>query len=111
METVDWSGVALAIAALGTAIAVVINAFKTGKIVKATQGKVLEIDHAVNGKQPGAQSMVSQVDDLHKEIPIPLIPEAVNGAALLPLVKELYADMLERRALERDQRNAQEGTP
>ena len=30
--------------------------------------KVTHIDHAVNGKEPGAQSMVSQVADIHKNV-------------------------------------------
>ena len=94
---IDWTGVSLAIAATGTAVAVIINALKTGKIVKATQEKVLEIDRAVNGKEAGAQSMVSQVDDMHKGDFPPITPEVINGAALLPLVRLLVEDMEERK--------------
>lgn len=79
MEQIDWSGIALAITALGGAAAAIIMAIKTAKTVQ-------KIDHAVNGKQPGDQTMVSQVADLHSDRPVPV---EVNGGALLPLVRYL----------------------
>jgi hypothetical protein len=67
--------------------------------LRNVKGKIIDIDHAVNGKAPGEQSMVSQVEDIHAELP-PKAVEEINGSAIAPLVRELYADMQARRKLE-----------
>ena len=79
-------GLAAVITALATPAVLVILA--------RMNRKVTQIDHAVNGKAIGAQSMVSQVDDMHKGDFPP--DDAINGAALLPLVRMLVADMQKR---------------
>jgi hypothetical protein len=57
-ETMDLIGIAAIITSITTPIVLIYLAF-LGR-------KVTHIDHAVNGKEPGAQSMVSQVDDIHR---------------------------------------------
>jgi hypothetical protein len=52
--------------------------------------KVEQIDTAVNGKPPGGQSMVSQVQDMHDEkFPDQKLPEP----AILPLVTKLASQV------------------
>ena len=56
--------------------------------VRLTAEKVDQIDHAVNGKPPGATTMVSQVQQLHDDkFPSP------NGDAVLPLLRQVAADV------------------
>lgn len=91
-------------AAIITALSVLTTAMAGAFVLiyvalRGVKQKVNSIDHAVNGKDPGEATLVSQVDDLHKEIPIP-VPDEVNGAALLPLVKLLVADMKARQVEE-----------
>ena len=50
-------GVAAVITAISTPIVLI--------VVARINAKVKHIDHAVNGKEPGAQSMVSQVAEIH----------------------------------------------
>ena len=54
----DLTGIAAIITAITGPIALV--------LVAHLNRKVTHIDHAVNGKEPGAQSMVSQVADIHE---------------------------------------------
>jgi uncharacterized protein YoxC len=82
----DLIGVAAVITAITTPVVLVIVAFLSRKVT--------HIDHAVNGKDKGAQTMVSQVDDMHKGDFPPVID--TNGAAVLPLVKLLVEDMNRR---------------
>ena len=77
--SLDWAGIALAITAVGGVIIGVIQAFKVAK-------KVTQIDAAVNGKTPGEQPMVSQVQDLHNAIEPPPPP-----VAILPLVQQIHS--------------------
>jgi hypothetical protein len=56
----DLTGIAAVITAVTGPIALVLIAY--------LNRKVTHIDHAVNGKAPGAQSMVSQVADIHDEV-------------------------------------------
>jgi len=58
--------------------------------VNDTHAMVTQVDAAVNGKPPGATTMVSQVQDLHDET-FPRVDE--NGDALLPLVRRLVVQM------------------
>lgn len=90
MESIDLTGVGtflLGVAAVVSSVA----AWRSGK-------KIAAIDHAVNGKPVGAQSIQSQVSDLHSDRPPPpQIPVEVNGEALLPLVRRLVAYIEEDR--------------
>lgn len=81
-----------ALAALGvllTGAGSIYTAIRTGRTqrtVQATHVTVREIDRAVNGKPPGATTMVSQVQDLHDEqFPAP----QTNGAAILPTLARM----------------------
>ena len=56
----DLTGIAAIITAITTPITLVFIAF--------LNRKVTHIDHAVNGKEPGQQSMVSQVADIHTSV-------------------------------------------
>lgn len=87
---IDLTGVGAVLGGVGTLI-IAAAALRAGKTIKA-------IDTAVNGKPKGAQTIQSQVDDLHSDRPKPpeVTPE-INGDALLPLVRLLVADMNERR--------------
>ena len=68
----DYTGIAALITALAVLIAAcgsIYISIRTTRTVKQTHGMVTQIDRAVNGQPPGGQTMVSQVADLHKEIP------------------------------------------
>ena len=56
-----------------------------------THAMVQQVDAAVNGKPPGATTMVQQVQDLTNQA-FPQ-PEFTNGDALLPLVRRLVIQM------------------
>lgn len=64
----DYSGIALVIAAIGVAISSVVTAIKTAKTVKQIHTQTTAIDNAVNGKIPGAQTIGQDVIDLHDEM-------------------------------------------
>lgn len=66
IATIDYTGIGTALIGLATLVTA-INALR----------KVKQIDHAVNGKAAGAQSMQSQVSDLHDQLPtpVPVLPE------------------------------------
>lgn len=60
--------------------------------------KIRDIDHAVNGKPAGAQSLQSQVSDLHSDRPPPpQLPPELKDAAIRDMLMELVADMHEHR--------------
>lgn len=84
-----------AIANVITALALLVGAYATLK--HKPFKKLQDIDAAVNGKAPGEQSMVSQVDDLHKEIP-PAVPAVPTNGVLIALVRELVEDKRAREA-------------
>lgn len=93
METsIDLNG----LAALLIGFAAVIGSLVSGYTAVRNTRKIRDIDHAVNGKPTGAQTMQSQISDLHNR-PELATPEEIDEAALLPLVKLLVADMRERR--------------
>lgn len=107
----DGIAIAAIIAAVGTSTAAIITSIRANRLVAKevvpalaeTHHMVTQIDAAVNGKAPGASPMVDQVQDLHDQIPTPEPAEpAVNGGALLPLVRLLVADM-QRRAEQEEQ--------
>lgn len=68
MGDIDLLGVAAVITAISTPLALV--------FIAILNRKVTHIDHAVNGKAPGAQSMVSQVADIHEVV----LPDAGSGS-------------------------------
>lgn len=68
-----------------------IAAWRSGK-------KITAIDHAVNGKPAGAQTMQSQVSDIHSDRPAPLRADPeLNDAAIRDMLRELVAESRERR--------------
>lgn len=83
---VDLVGIAAVISALAAAWVSV----RTLRVAKNTAEKIGQIDRAVNGQPPGTKTMVRQVQDLHDQIvPIPLKPEELQEAAMLPLLRRL----------------------
>lgn len=65
--------------------------------VKNTK-RIEAIDHAVNGRPPGSVPMQSQVADLHSDRPKqPSYPAELENAAIRDMLRELVADMHERR--------------
>ncbi len=60
--------------------------------------RIMDIDHAVNGKPPGAMPMQKQVADLHSDRPPPAkYPQELENAAVRDMLRELVADLHERR--------------
>jgi len=78
-------GLAAVIAALSAAYVSVTNTHR----LKQVHRIAWQIDRAVNGKPPGASPMVSQVQRLYDQIPKPIEKEEVNGAAMLPLLRDV----------------------
>lgn len=90
-------------------IAALIGALASGYSTIVNTRKIRDIDHAVNGKGPGAQTMQSQITELHGDReeeeehrdrslpPPPRIPPEINGTDLATLMQLLVADMYERR--------------
>lgn len=97
MEGIDFTG----LGAVLVGVAAVIGAGASAYMAVKNTKKIRDIDHAVNGRPRGAQTMQSQVDDIHSTQPPPLaITEEINGEALLQLVRELVAAERERRRKE-----------
>lgn len=95
MSGVDLSG----LGAVLVGLAAVIGALASGYMTIKNTKKIRDIDHAVNGKPPGAVTMQRQVADLHSDRPPPPhLPEDLNDAAIRQMLKMLVADMYERRA-------------
>lgn len=79
-------------------VALVIGAISSFYMAIKNTKKIRAIDHAVNGRPIGAQTMQSQVDDLHSDRPPPpALPPEFNDAAIRDMLKLLVADMHERR--------------
>ncbi len=93
MESVDFTGVG----AILVGIAAVIGSLASFWMAIKNTKKIRDIDHAVNGKPPGAQSIQSQVTDLHSDRPKPpKLPEEMNDAAIKQMLQLLVADMYDR---------------
>ena len=92
-SSVDWGALATAVAACVAAIGTYFN----GRRGKATHGLVVEVDKAVNGKPPGDQTMVSQVQDLHDD----RTSTPVSGG-IRPMLEQLTADVGALTALASD---------
>ena len=84
---------AFLITAIGGFIAVTVPAFVvlrrelrvTSKVVDATHVLTQHIDHAVNGKPLGAQTLQNQIGKMYeREFPPP-----VNGDGVLPLLRQM----------------------
>lgn len=85
----DYGGLAALITAIAVLVAAISGAYvsiRTTRTVKETHAKVAQIDAAVNGKRPGETTMVSQVQDLHDQLP-------AKQEAILPMLKRLIADV------------------
>lgn len=60
----DLNGIASVI----TAVAVLVSSLGTLRITRRSHKLMVSVDRAVNGKPEGAQTMGSQVQDLHDEM-------------------------------------------
>jgi hypothetical protein len=89
---------ALLITAVGGFIAVVTPAFivlrrelrVNNRVTAATHELTRHIDHAVNGKPAGAQTLQNQVGKMYaREFP----PPEENGQAVLPLLRQVAGEM------------------
>jgi hypothetical protein len=79
------------VALLITAIAVLIGSVSAPFLalrLKHLDIKVAQIDHAVNGKPVGAQTMQSQIGEIHHRD----FPTEPNGDAVLPLLRQILAN-------------------
>lgn len=86
------------IGAILVGIAAVIGSTASFWMAIKNTKKIRDIDHAVNGKPPGAQSIQSQVTDLHSDRPEPpKVDPELNDAAIRDMLRELVADARERR--------------
>lgn len=63
----DLMGLAAVITAVLTPVVLIYLAHLNKKVTQQAAA-IQHIDHAVNGKAPGAQSMVSQVNDIHHTV-------------------------------------------
>lgn len=77
----DWAGVGTFLLGVGA----VITAAGAVAISRRTHRKVIDIDHAVNGKPSGGTTMVQQVQDLTDR------DTAAYQEAVIPLLKKLVA--------------------
>lgn len=95
MSGVDLSG----LGAVLVGLAAVIGALASGYMTIKNTKKIRDIDHAVNGKPPGAVTMQRQVADLHSDRPAHIPDELnLNDAAIKQMLQMLVADLYERRA-------------
>lgn len=79
--TVDFAGIGQALVGVATLIASV-AALRKASVVES---KVDQVGHAVNGKPPGATTLVSQVQDLTNKAFPP------QEDAILPLLRRIAA--------------------
>lgn len=86
-----WGAVLVGIAAIIGSAASFYMAVRNTK-------KITDIDHAVNGRPKGSQTMQSQVDDIHSDRPKPPgLPPEMKTAAIVDKINILLADMYERQ--------------
>lgn len=79
-------------------VAAVIGSLASGYMSIKNTKKIRDIDHAVNGKPEGAQSLQSQVADIHSDRPAPPpLPPEMNDAAIKQMLQFLVAAENERR--------------
>lgn len=91
LDLSGWGAVLVGIAAIIGSMASFYMAVKNTK-------RIQDIDHAVNGKPPGATPMQKQVADLHSDRPAPTpIPAEIENTAIRDMLRELVADMYARR--------------
>jgi hypothetical protein len=85
--TLDPAGLGALFTSIGTLILLARNRNE----IRAGNADIRDVNHAVNGKLPGAASIQSQVSDLHDErFPQPQEPEE-NGEAVLPTLRRIEA--------------------
>ena len=88
----NYTGIAAVITAAGVFIAACAAAYvtvRTSRTVKETHAMVKQVDAAVNGKPPGATTMVAQIQQLHDD----KFPPPEETDALLPLLRKVAADV------------------
>jgi hypothetical protein len=95
----DWAGIGQGLGGIVIAFTALYATVVNGRRIGATHAEVQEINHAVNGKPRGAQSIQSQVQDLHDDRPGEPPP---GGRALLPMMEELVRNVAELRSLAAD---------
>ena len=88
----NWAEIILALATLLTAFGAFLQSLRNNR-------QITQINHAVNGKIAGAQSMQSQVDDLHRYMPDHAADAEAEAEAdaLLPLVREMAKVILKEK--------------
>lgn len=74
----DLAGVALLITAIAALITAISTARRAATVGSQVLEKVVQIDHAVNGKEPGDETMGDQVQ---------------TATAVLPLVRQIAVDV------------------
>lgn len=96
----DLAGIGLVL----TGSAAVIGSLAAAYMTIRNSNRIRDIDHAVNGRPKGAQTMQSQVADLHQDLSLPgeahhplALPPAMGDAAIKEMLRLLVADMWERR--------------
>lgn len=93
-----WGAVLVGVAAVIGSLASFYMAVRNTKKIRSIDKKTEDIDHAVNGRPLGAQTLQSQVSDLHSDRPPPpQLPEEMQGVAIRDKLDLLLADMYERR--------------
>lgn len=93
----DLTGLGAVLVGFAAVIGSLASAYMAVKNTK----KIRDIDRAVNGKPPGAQTLQNQVADLHSDRPPPPpLPEELSDVAIKEMLQLLVADMTERRNLE-----------
>lgn len=94
LNGIDLTGLGAVLVGFAAVIGSVASGYMSIKNTK----KITDIDHAVNGKPAGAQSLQSQVSDIHSDRPKPpQFPAELNDAAIKEMLRILVADMYDRR--------------
>lgn len=92
IDLTGWGAILVGLAAVIAALVPAYSAIKNTKTLDA-------IDHAVNGKPAGAQTLQSQVADIHSDRPPPPpLPPELNNAAVREMLQFLVASEHERRS-------------
>ncbi len=81
-----WGAVLTGVAAIILAVSALITSLGTYRTVKTTHALMGQVDRAVNGKPPGATTMVQQVQDLTDQA---FPPPVENGDAVLPILRRI----------------------
>lgn len=77
----DLAGAGVGIGSALAGLAAVISSFGTWRQGRKTHALAVSTDNAVNGKESGEPTMVSQVQDLHDQLP--------EGNGMLPTLRRI----------------------